>query len=390
MTADDGTAAAGGHRQSDAQRDMRTRSATCIGDHDDAPWQGGTALRILASPYRETAEGNPIQALLYDAMEKAGARVSSFSRRRLLRESWDVWHLHWPLEYVVHGTDASSVMRRLATFALALKAARFRKTRIFWTVHNIRPHEQEHPQLERLFWRIFLPCLDGIICMSEAGKRELLRAHPQTQSVPTFTIPHGHYRGAYPDTVNKEEARAALGIPERRFVALFIGQIRPYKGVVELIRCFADARLADAELLVAGMAEEGMAQALMEAAAAAPNVRLALAFIPRDELQIYLRAADLVILPFTEILNSASALLALSFDRPILVPAQGALPELHQIVGPEWMRLYHGPLSSKIVRDAVEWAASCSTSRGLRAPLDCLGWDAIGRLTLKAFAAVAR
>ena len=372
-----------------AHRDAASRSARCDRLRgDDADRRNKSTMKILALPYRETAEGNPVQALLYDAMEKAGAQVSSYSRRRLLRESWDVWHLHWPLEYVIHGTDPHAIARRLATFALALKVARFRKTKIFWTVHNIRPHEQKYPLLERWFWRIFLPSLDGIICMSEAGRQELLREHPQTRSVPTFTIPLGHYRGAYPDVVSKDQARAALDIPKERMVALFIGQIRPYKGVAELIRCFVEAKLTDAELLVAGKAEEGMARAIRRTAAAAPNVRLALAFIPRDELQLYLRAADLVILPFTEILNSASALLALSFDRPILVPAQGALPELHQIVGPEWMRLYHGPLSPMIVRDAMEWAASRAIPRGPHAPLDSLGWDEIGRLTLRAFSTV--
>jgi beta-1,4-mannosyltransferase len=43
-----------------------------------------------------------------------------------------------------------------------------------------------------------------------------------------------------------------------------------------------------------------------------------------------MRAADLIALPYKEILNSGSAILALSFDRPILVPAAGALAELSE------------------------------------------------------------
>ena len=52
-----------------------------------------------------------------------------------------------------------------------------------------------------------------------------------------------------------------------------------------------------------------------------------------DDVQDYLRAADIVVLPYTESSNSFVALLALSFDRPILAPGIGAFPELAAIVG---------------------------------------------------------
>jgi glycosyltransferase involved in cell wall biosynthesis len=345
-----------------------------------------SALKILASPYRETAQGNPVQSLLYDAMEKSGAQVAAFSRRKLLRERWDVWHLHWPLEYVVNKASALAVARSLLMFALAMKAARFRGTKIFWTIHNIRSHEQNRAWLEGVFWRLFLPNVDGIICMSGAGRKELFHRHPRTRRIPVFTIPHGHYRGAYPDAIGKDEARAALDISADKFVALFFGQIRAYKGVPDLIRCFDDARLDNAGLLVAGKADAQSTQDIQNAAARASGVRLALGFVAWEEMQKYLRAADLVVLPYTEILNSGSAILALSFDRPILVPAQGALAELRDIVGSDWVRLYEGALSPDIVRDAVQWAKARPLDPGARARLDALSWDRIARMTLQAFA----
>jgi len=326
-----------------------------------------------------------VQALLYDAMEQEGAQVAGYSRGKLLRESWDVWHLHWPLEHVVSGTNVYATMRRLLTFSLALKMARLKKTKIFWTVHNIRGHEQSHPLLEWMFWRIFLANIDGIICMSEIGRRELCRRHPQTQSIQIFTIPHGHYRGAYPDVISKGQARTALDIPADRFVALFIGQVRAYKGVLKLIRSFAAAQLADATLVVAGAADDQTACAIKQAAAPASNVRLALEFVGRDDMQKYLRAADLVILPYTEILNSGSAILALSFDRPVLVPDRGALAELARIVGPDWVSLYEGELGPEIIRAAVRWTKARPFASDARAALDALNWERIARLTIQAF-----
>jgi len=346
-------------------------------------------LKVIASPYRENADANPVQSLLYDAMEKAGVRVTSYSRQKLLRESWDVWHLHWPAEYIVSGGNVYNIARRLLRFWLALKVARFKHIKIVWTVHNIRPHERNHRVLERVFWRIFIPNIDGIICLSETGKKELFRVHPQTQSAHIFTIPHGHYRGVYPDVMDKEQACAALGIPPGDFVAVFIGYIRAYKGVGRLIRSFVKARLANSKLLVAGAAVDSMKRDLAKACGSNSNVRLFFEFVNRHDVQKYLRAADLVILPFKEILNSGSAILALSFDRPILVPAYGALAELREIVGSDWVRLYDGELTAETIDAAVRWAKARQAKLDARAPIDALNWDRIARLTIEAFSQCA-
>lgn len=342
-------------------------------------------LKVIASPYRESAGANPVQSLLYDAMEKSGVKVTGYSRHKLLFDSWNVWHLHWPAEYTVSGRSNYSIVRRLLSFWLALKIARFKNTKVFWTVHNIRPHERKHPVLERMFWRLFLPNVDGIICQSESGKATLFREHPRAQSLPVFTIPHGHYRGVYPDGMDKGQARAALDIRPDDFVAVFLGQIRPYKGVNQLISSFTDARLSHSKLLVAGTATEGVKRELTELSRHNPQVRLFLEFVSHQDIQKYLRAADIVILPFTEILNSGSAILALSFDRPILVPASGALAELRETVGADWVRLYDGVIDAKIIESAARWTKSRAIRPDERAPLDALSWDGIAERTIQAF-----
>ena len=97
-----------------------------------------------------------------------------------------------------------------------------------------------------------------------------------------------------------------------------------------------------------------------------------------------MKAADLVVLPFTEILNSGSAILALSFNRPLLVPSRGAMAELFDIIGPDWVRLYDGPLTSQILEEAVLWANEKSSSSAV-IDLGRLDWDKIGQLTVEAF-----
>jgi hypothetical protein len=79
-------------------------------------------------------------------------------------------------------------------------------------------------------------------------------------------------------------------------------------------------------------------------------------------------------------MHSGSALLALSFDRPVLVPDRGAMTELQQRVGADWMRTYASDLTPSILAEGVEWART--TDRADRPPLGDLEWPRLARQTV--------
>ena len=363
----------------------RSRSSYCRLPSAGDTYDG--ILKVLASPYHENAEGNPVQFLLYRAMEKFGVRVRSFSTRELLFGSYDVWHVHWPCEEFVNnaGTTRDAAIG-LIKFWLKLKIARVRKTKIFWTVHNLRPHERHRPILERLFWWAFIPNIDGVICMSKSGRRLLKEQRPRSRGHRMFVIPHGHYRGAYPDSMSKEEARRALQIRADEFVITFIGHIRAYKGIPQLIQSFKALGFPNARLIVAGTPYSNLlVQDLKDLAGSDANIRFYFEFIRSEDIQKFMKATDLVALPYREILNSGSAMLALSFNRPALVPAQGALKELYGAVGPEWIRLYEGELTPDTLDDAIHWTTNARRSLVERvAPLKEFSWGRIAKLTIQA------
>jgi glycosyltransferase involved in cell wall biosynthesis len=318
-------------------------------------------------------------------MREHNVLVSGFSTRKVLFGSWDVWHLHWPESLINKATFRETAVA-LIKFWIQLKLVRYKKMKIFWTAHNLRPHENYYPMLERIFWRIFLPNVNGIICMSKLGRQQLCIEHSRVRSIPTFVIPHGHYRGAYPNAMSRCEARKALKVRPDVFVLTFLGQIRPYKGVAPLIRCFARAQVTNAQLLIAGKPmDDGILQEVEKAASLNPDVRLFADFVDQNDIQKFLNATDLVVLPYKAILNSGSAILALSFDKPILVPALGALAEVREIVGHDWVRLYEGDLTPEIIRNAIDWAKGRQVEPNARAPLDGLNWNRIAQLTVRAF-----
>ena len=346
----------------------------------------GARVRVLALPAFRNRSVNPYNALLYTAVERLGPTVDEVSPRQLVGLRHDVVHIHWP-EYVFDAPGTAKAVAKSLAFALVLTALRRRHTKVVWTIHNLAAHDQWHGRWAGGMWRWFANRVDGYIALSAGGQAAALQRFPMLRRRPGFVIPHGHYRGEYPDSVTREGARAALALPAAAKVVVFVGAIRPYKNVPMLLEAFRLVPGADWRLVVAGQpATPALAADLVARAADDGRVRVDLAFVPRELLQVYLRAADLVVLPYRDVLNSGSAMLALSFDRPVLVPARGAMAELRERVGAEWVCTYEGELTPSLLTEAMDWAGRAPHGASKR--LDDLGWDEIARQTVRAYEAV--
>ncbi len=229
-----------------------------------------------------------------------------------------------------------------------------------------------------------MPMLDGFVALTESSVTQVRAEFPMLQSTPAFVIPHGDYRGSYPKTVSGTEARRQLGIPVDKSVALFFGGIFAYKNVPHLIDTFLRADLRDAVLLIAGAPSSALeGHQLTELAKHDSRIQLHLRRIPDDEVQNFFAAADLAVLPFREILNSGSAVLALSFDRPVLVPALGSMPELQTRVGGDWVRTYPGELNVPELAAAIAWARN--SQRPANPDLSEFDWSNIARDTIAVY-----
>jgi beta-1,4-mannosyltransferase len=344
---------------------------------------------VLAWPGLGARAKNPYPWLLYSHLVALGVRVRDFTPARALRGGYDVLHLHWPEKALNAGSLLGRVAGAVAALTM-LMAAHLHGARVVWTAHNARPHESRHPRLEAWFWSAVVRRLDTVIHPSVAGQQAVEALYPELARRPNAVVPLGHYRGTYPDTVSREEARFAFGISDGARVVAFLGLVRGYKNVPHLIRTVRTLpREAGTVVLLVGGAPHtaALADEVREAAGGDPRVHLALEHIPDDDVQRYLRAADLVVLPFRDITNSASALLALSFDRPVLVPALGAMGELQALAGADWVRTYDEGLTPELLSRALEWTAR----RPPGAPrLDALEWPEIAHQTLSVYRAGSR
>lgn len=333
-------------------------------------------MRILAWPL--STPGSPYTEILYSHL---GRHVGVDGWPGNLLRKYDVWHMHWPdallgIPNTVHATFKVSGMFGVMDFLRA------RGTKIIWTMHNLASHEARHPRLEAWFWRHFIPRVDGVITLSEAGLELGCEKFPQLRDVAAVVIPHGHYRGQYPP--GAEDARRSLGLPRELRIAMFIGYVRAYKNVPTLVKAFRGVRDQRAMLYVAGRSNSPpLAQEIRKVASLDSRVQLKLEFIEDRDISTYISAADVIVLPYREILNSGSALLALSFNRPVVVPDRGSMGELQREFGEGWVRTFPGELTTAVLEDALEWAARPR-------PAACLmpekyEWEHIGKETVRFF-----
>lgn len=340
-------------------------------------------MRILAVPAFSNRSTNPFNTLLYQAVERAGVAVTEVSPAALFRGDRDVVHLHWP-EYLFSAPSIGRAVAQAVVFALALTRYRRHGARILWTIHNLGAHEPWHPRFEAWMWRWCIARLDAVITLSAGGYAAAAAWQPDIALLPVFTILHGHYRDAYPREMTRSAARSALSLPQDAPVMVFFGAIRSYKNIPALIDAFLQLPEPDWRLVIAGQATNArLAETIRRRAAGDSRIHLHLQFVENERVQVYVRTADLVVLPYTEILNSGSALLALSFGRPTLVPNQGAMAELRREVGDAWVCTYDGELTTATLRDAMRWATS--PGRDAAPPLENRDWDAIASRTVDAY-----
>jgi glycosyltransferase involved in cell wall biosynthesis len=340
---------------------------------------------VIARPAFKNAERQPYNTLLYRALREQGAEVAEYGATALLRRRWDVVHVHWPeslLEVRSRSGARWSARRQLAL----IDQARLRGARLVWTAHELKPHDLVLPEIERAFWSALLRRVDAWISLSLRGLELTRERYPELAALPSCVVPQGHYRSVHPQPAAREEARRRLGLPPQARVIAHFGQLRPYKNVPHLIRVARSLRDPELVLLVAGRLSRRaeLHDELRAAAGGDPRVRLLPRHLGDEELRLLIGAADLLAFPFRDILHSSSALLGLSLDRPVLLPALGAMPELAEQVGPEWVRLYPGEIDAAALGAALDWALAAR--RPARAPLERFDWVRVAAATLDLYA----
>ena len=307
-----------------------------------------SGLTLGSWPGTESDHNRFLQVLL-GAIEAEGVRVVSFPESRSIRlDGLDVLLVHWP-DKVFWEASSSREAAGLMTRLLARLAARPRRVKLVWMVHDLAPHDGKW--FKRLAWPPYAALLarlaDGALTLSEGTRAAVLAAYPALAGKPLEHVWHPAYPGEALAPEARAAARAGLGWADAGRVYGYCGQLRPYKGVEDLLRAFAGLPDAGARLLVAGRPRDaGFAAALGGLAGEDPRIRLVLEDLSPERFRACLGACDIVVAPFRRYLHSGSIVHALSAGRPVLTPATPFAESLAAaLAAPDWVQTYRDPLT---------------------------------------------
>ena len=209
--------------------------------------------------------------------------------------------------------------------------------KIALTAHNVNQARRDAKDswLNRTTLRIQYQLCNHIFVHTEKMKKELCQDFDAAEKA--VTVIRHPVNDAFPDTtLTPAEAKRRLGLREDEKAILFFGRIRPYKGIEYLLDAFrllsSDER-AKYRLIVAGEPKKGSEDYLREIRESVQRdfkqeqVILRIQFIPDEEMEVYLKGADVLVLPYKEIFQSGVLFLAYSFGLPVVATDVGSFRE---------------------------------------------------------------
>lgn len=165
-------------------------------------------------------------------------------------------------------------------------------------------------------------------------------------------LPHPGFRGYYAQPSSRAQAHAQLGLPkEAGFVYLCLAYAHTERELIQLIEAFAEMQKKEkpsgypAQLALVGAPEGKKAPGrILKLAALNPAVHLCLAMPGKENMPLYIGAADVFVLPHLARQAAGqleTALVALSYGRVVVAPR---LPRFNGMLPPH-ASVFYDPAS---------------------------------------------
>jgi glycosyltransferase involved in cell wall biosynthesis len=204
---------------------------------------------------------------------------------------------------------------------------RFSSATVVVTVHNVLPHETRF--FDKPLCQLVFGMADQLVVHSKKMKedlKELISKGSENVSI----IPHGICLD-YPLSITREAAKKQLGI-KQKFVILFFGLIRKYKGLDKLLaafKCIKDE--FDLSLLIAGDFVDGKEKydRLISEYGIDAVTYVHAGFVKDEDVPLYFNAADVLVQPYIHFAGqSGVAPTAYYYGKPVIATRVGGLPEI--------------------------------------------------------------
>lgn len=254
----------------------------------------------------------------------------------------DVLVLHWAEKLFWEARNRWDILNRIFILISRIRQIQPR-TKVVWLVHNLQPHESR--KFKDLVWPLYIRALarniDAALTLSP-GTVPIVRENiSELKHKPVGWAWHPSYPRLCEEMHQAGAARAARGWEPEHHVFGYCGQVRPYKGVEDLLEVFKRSETSTWRLLIAGRASSPEFEVVLQHKAAMdPRIRLEFGDMSDTEYEMAILCCDTIVAPFRKYLHSGSLVHAISIGRQILTPRTPFSEALVRQVGPDWVALY--------------------------------------------------
>jgi glycosyltransferase involved in cell wall biosynthesis len=254
-----------------------------------------------------------------------------------------------------------------------------------FTAHNVLPHDDGGADPDIV--RRNLNCAHLVVAQTDQVAREL-RMAIRTRS-PIVRIPHGPLFVDRPLPA-PSVAAARLDWPLDPTV-LFLGLLRPYKGVDLLVEAWPQVLVAypEARLLVVGKVLDAAVRPELDRLRALPRVTIVDRYVSVARMLDSYAVARVVVFPYRRISQSGALMTAAGLGRPsIITPLEGLVEQVRRLTSAVVARDVTGPALAGAMIEGLERAPdllrAAAEDRAALAASDA-GWAAIAAATHRAY-----
>jgi D-inositol-3-phosphate glycosyltransferase len=276
------------------------------------------------------------------------------------------------------------------------------RKKIVLTAHNINTSKRDSRDtlFNRLTLRVQYRLADHIFVHTEKMRSELIIEF-KVKSSRVTVIPFGINNEVPNTSLMPDKAKQRLGIRHGERTILFFGKIRPYKGLEYLVTAFLELakRRGDYQLIVAGMPGKGYEKywdGIRQQICQCPQEGRALVranFIPDNEIEVYFKAADVLVLPYRSVYESGVLFLGYNFGLPVLAADVGSVRS--EIIEGQTGFVFKPEDASELVR-AIERYFASDLYKDLENRRESIrsfaakrhSWDMVGQITKNVYASL--
>ena len=207
--------------------------------------------------------------------------------------------------------------------------------RLVLTAHNVDKSKRDGGRsfLNRFSLRWQYRLSDHIFVHTEKMKTELVTEFGVAKEK-VSVIPFGINNTVPNTSLSTADAKQKLGINKDEKTLLFFGNIAPYKGLEYLVSAFTELskECFNYRLIIAGSVKNcqsywrAVEQSIILSGVGERIIRK-IEYVPDEDTEIYFKAADVLVLPYTYIFQSGVLFLGYSFGLPAIASNTGSMQE---------------------------------------------------------------